>query len=269
MRLYQIRECVVVLKDCEPFIRRAVRGCEVGYRAVTVNGRVCEDGGVWGGNDVWDGQLVHVLNASATEAYSLEALGCDGAFQVVALDGQPVLRAVTVGRLHLGPGERVTVRAELTGGWRVGKLAPGEIWDYGRFGAGRDGAALEPDGIIDVVLSRREAARSGFNRWCINGESFSVSQPRVAFHVKYGRRYRLAMRNESDEFIPIHLQRHRLEIVRIDGRSTAGILKDVICIAPRQHMDVDFLADSPGCALLYCTRQLHRDFGLMARVDYT
>src|SRR5882757_9182724 len=34
------REWVVVLKECEPFIRRTSRGCEIGYRSFTVNGRL-------------------------------------------------------------------------------------------------------------------------------------------------------------------------------------------------------------------------------------
>jgi len=46
-------------------------------------------------------------------------------------------------------------------------------------------------------------------------------------------------------------------------------VKDVVTVGPHQQMEVDFLADSPGRALLYCTRQLHRDFGLMALLDYT
>jgi FtsP/CotA-like multicopper oxidase with cupredoxin domain len=140
-----------------------------------------------------------------------------------------------------------------------------EGWDYTRFGTG---GAREPDARLEMVLTRHDAARSGFNSWSINGTSFSASAPRPAFHLRYGLRYRLRIHNTSDEILPLHLQRHRLEIVRVAGTPTAGVLKDVVTLGPRQQLEVDFVADNPRPALFYCTRQLHRDFGLMALVAY-
>jgi hypothetical protein len=40
-------------------------------------------------------------------------------------------------------------------------------------------------------------------------------------------------------------------------------------VGPQQRLEVDFVADGRGAALFHCTRQLHSDFGLRARVDYT
>jgi FtsP/CotA-like multicopper oxidase with cupredoxin domain len=87
------------------------------------------------------------------------------------------------------------------------------------------------------------------------------------FRLRRGLHYRLKIRNTSDEILPLHLQRHRLEIVRMAGKQTAGVLKDVVTVGPRQQLEVDFVADHRGPALFYCTRQLHRDFGLMALMD--
>jgi hypothetical protein len=42
----------------------------------------------------------------------------------------------------------------------------------------------------------------------------------------------------------------------------------VVAIGPRQQAEVDLVADNPEPAILYSTRQLQRDFGLMALVDY-
>jgi FtsP/CotA-like multicopper oxidase with cupredoxin domain len=268
------RERVVVLKEYEPFIHRAARGCEIAYKSLTISGLAPGDlrtPWIHTGESI----LLHVLNASATQAYALELPGHH--FEVVALDGNPLPRAVTVARIYLGPAERVTARLASDPAWRPQTRCnsnPGwnvcssavEVWDYTRFGAGR---APKPDTRLDVVLSRHEAARSGLNRWSINGSSFAVNRPHTAFRLKYGVRYRLTINNTSDEIIPVHLQRHRLQITSIDGRPTAGVLKDVVSIGPGQRVEVDLVADSPGRALFYCTRQLHRDFGLMALVDYT
>jgi FtsP/CotA-like multicopper oxidase with cupredoxin domain len=257
------REYIAVLKDCEPFIHRTARGCEIGYRSLTVNGQLHVDGAPL---DIGtrDPMLLHVLNASATEPYTLEIPG--QTFEVVALDGYPVPQPATVTQLYVAPGERVTARAVLIGAWII-RSAGAHVWDYTRFGV--EGRAGKPDATLNMMLSRHEAARSGLNRWCIDGNSYSADHPRAAYRLKYGLRYRLTLRNSSDEALPLHLQRHRLQIVGIDGRSTAGVPKDVICVAPHQQVEVDFTADSPGRALLQCTRQLHKDFGLMALLDYT
>jgi FtsP/CotA-like multicopper oxidase with cupredoxin domain len=261
------REWVVVLKECEPFIRRTRRGCEIGYRSFTLNGRIPGHGAALRLNS-GERVLLHLLNASATEPRSLALPG--HSFQVTALDGNPVPSPARVSTLQVSPAERISAIVETQADtrepveWIVGD--PGiEGWDYTRFGSGRP---CEPDAILDMVLTRHDAARSGFNSWSINGTGFSATEPRPLFRLGRGLRYRLRIHNTSDEILPLHLQRHRLEIARIAGIPTAGVVKDVVTVGPRQRMEVDFVADNRGPALFYCTRQLHRDFGLMALVDY-
>jgi FtsP/CotA-like multicopper oxidase with cupredoxin domain len=63
------------------------KGCEVGYAAFTINGRMLGHGEpvrVQQGERV----LFHILNGSATEIRSLALPG--HSFRVIALDGNPV-----------------------------------------------------------------------------------------------------------------------------------------------------------------------------------
>jgi FtsP/CotA-like multicopper oxidase with cupredoxin domain len=258
-------EYVVVLKDCEPFLQRTARGYQIGYKTLTVNGRPHDNEGPWG-IDTDGPALLHVLNASATEPYTVEVPG--RTLEIVSLDGYRVTRPAKVAQLYLAPGERVTARTQSVA-LVVRAAGAGPVWDYKRFGTGSTPPVRRPDATIDIVLTRHEAARSGLNRWFINGHGFSVAHPRTAFHLEYGRRYRLKLRNSSDEVISLHLQRHQLQIVSMEGQPTAGILKDVVALRPRQRLEVDFVADNPGRAFLHSTRQLQRDFGLMAQIDYT
>ncbi len=253
---------VVVLKDFEPWIRRARQGCEIGYRALTVDGHL--QGRAPARIPMGQPALVHVLNASATETLSLGLPG--HSFEVAALDGNALPTPVNVPALLLHPGERMSawVTLDRPAAW-VARPAAGETLDYNRFGSG---IARAPDETHDVVLARHEAARSGFNRWSINGASFQAAGDRPLMRVRLGSRYRLRIRNSSDEILPLHLQRHRLEVVSVAGRPVAGVLKDVVAIGAHQSMEVDFTADSSGPALFHCTRQLHKDFGLMALVEY-
>jgi FtsP/CotA-like multicopper oxidase with cupredoxin domain len=266
-------EWVLVLNDCEPYLRRTRRGCEIAYRSLTVNGRIPGHGRAIRIN-FGERVLLHVLNASATEPRSLSLPG--HSFVVTALDGNPVPLRARVAALNLSPAERISALVEAHAGmqepaeWIV-RDAGNEGCDYTRFGSGkpREPDTGQPDTRLEMVLTRHDAARSGFNSWSINGMSFSATEPRPLFNLRCGLRYRLRVRNTSDESLPLHLQGQQLEIVSVAGTPTAGVLKDVVTVGPRQELEVDFVADNPGPALFYCTRQLHRDFGLMALIHST
>ena len=83
-----------------------------------------------------------------------------------------------------------------------------------------------------------------------------------------GRRYRLRMRNASDDIHPIHLHRHSFELTRVGGKSTSGVMKDVVMLGGYQEAEVDFIADNPGPTLFHCHQQLHMDYGFMALFGY-
>jgi FtsP/CotA-like multicopper oxidase with cupredoxin domain len=267
-------------------------GYEVGYSMFCINGRMSGHGEPI---RVTRGQRVmfHVLNGSATEIRSLALPG--HTFRVVALDGNPVARPLQVPVLWIGTGERVSAIVEMQhpGVWlmgdtsdddrrngmgiaveyagRTGKpmwIAPRPFhWDYTRFGA----AATPPatvDDTIDLTFAKDNAAADGFNVWTINGKAFSMHDPAPLAHLVQGRRYRLRMRNASDDIHPIHLHRQTFELTRIAGRPTSGVKKDVVMLGGYQEMEIDFVADNPGLTLFHCHQQLHMDFGFMALFDY-
>ena len=90
----------------------------------------------------------------------------------------------------------------------------------------------------------------------------------ATFHLKQGKRYRIRMRNASDDIHPIHLHRHSFELTSLAGNPTAGILKDVVMLGGYQEVEIDFVADNPGLTLFHCHQQLHMDFGFMTLFDY-
>jgi FtsP/CotA-like multicopper oxidase with cupredoxin domain len=52
-----------------------------------------------------------------------------------------------------------------------------------------------------------------------------MSKMAPMFHLRKGRRYRVRMRNASDDIHPVHLHRHCFELTRIAGRATAGVTR--------------------------------------------
>jgi FtsP/CotA-like multicopper oxidase with cupredoxin domain len=269
-------------------------GYEVGYQFFTINGRMLGHGEpvrVKRGERV----LFHILNGSATEIRSLALPG--HSFEVIALDGNPVPNPAHVPVLWLGTAERISAIVEMNhpGVWIMGDLAdddrrhgmgiiveyanrsgkaqwiapPPFRWSYARFV--RPGASVpEPDESFEMVFAKDNAAEDGFNRWTINGVAYPMSNQMAPalFHLKQGKRYRLRMRNASDDIHPVHLHRHSFELTNLAGTPTAGVIKDVVMLGGYQQLAVDFVADNPGLTLFHCHQQLHMDFGFMTLFDY-
>lgn len=264
-------------------------GYEVGYRFFTMNGRMLGHGEpirVKQGERV----LFHILNGSATEIRSLALPG--HFFQVVALDGNPVPSPARVPVLWLATAERVSaiVLMNHPGVWILGDLAdddrrhgmgivveyagrsgkaqwlapPRFRWNYARF-AKPGASSPAPDETLEMTFAKDNAAGAGFNRWTINGFAFpegamfGKSVP-ATFHLKQGKRYRLRMRNASDDIHPITGGGRPSQI--------GQLMKDVVMLGRYQQYEVDFVADNPGLTLFHCLQQLHMDFGFMTLFDY-
>jgi FtsP/CotA-like multicopper oxidase with cupredoxin domain len=269
-------------------------GYEVGYSSFTINGRMLGHGEpirVKNGERV----LFHILNGSATEIRSLALPGHH--FSVVALDGNPVPNSAMVPVLWIGPAERVSaiVKMNHPGVWILGDLDDDDRchgmgivveyagqkgkrqwikpslsgWNYLRF-AKLGTTAPSPDETFEMIFAKDNAAQEGFNRWSINGAAFpmAVESAPTSFHLKQGKRYRIRMRNASDDIHPIHLHRHSFELTKFFGKPSSGIIKDVVMLGGYQEAEIDFVADNPGLTLFHCHQQLHMDFGFMTLFDY-
>ena len=270
-------------------------GYEVSYKFFTINGRMLGHGEPVRAKQ-GERVLFHILNGSATEIRSLALPG--HLFEVIALDGNPVPNPARVPVLWLGTAERVSAIVEMNhpGVWLMGDLAdddrrhgmgivveyagssgkpqwkapPPFRWNYAQF-AKRGAVAPEPDERFDMTFAKDNAAEEGFNRWTINRVAYPMSNEMAAasFHLKRGKRYRLRMRNASDDIHPIHLHRHSFELSDLAGAKTAGVMKDVVMLGGYQRCEIDFVADNPGLTLFHCHQQLHMDFGFMTLFDYT
>ncbi len=268
------------------------KGYEVGYDLFGINGKMLGHGDpirVKQGERV----LFHVLNASAGEIRSLALPG--HTFRIVALDGNPVPTPANVPVLWLGTAERISAIIEMNhpGVWVMGDLAdddrghgmgivveyayakgeprwvkpPPYKWDYTLFGRNA-GPTPAPDETIEMLIVKQNGADQGFNRWTLNGKAFSMDTMQPMYSLHEGKRYRLKFRNASDDVHPLHLHRHSFELVRVGGKPTSGVIKDVVMLGGFQEVEMDFVADHPGDTLFHCHQQLHMDFGFMALFRY-
>jgi FtsP/CotA-like multicopper oxidase with cupredoxin domain len=263
-------------------------GLEVGYQMFSIN-----DKSMGAGEPirVRQGQrvLMHLLNASASMNRRLALPG--HRFQILAMDGNPVPTPRTVDVVDLGPGERVDAIVEMTqpGVWIFGTtidddrnsgmgavveyanqhkqpqwVAPLKpVWDYTVFG--RAGTQPAPDQTIDMIFQKVPSGAGLFNSWTVNGKEYPHDQE---FVLKKGGRYRLVFRNRSEDDHPLHMHRHSFELVEINGKVTAGIMKDTVVVPGYGRVTVDMVADQPGLTLFHCHIQQHMDYGFKALFRY-
>jgi FtsP/CotA-like multicopper oxidase with cupredoxin domain len=274
------------------------------YDVATINGKVMGSGEplrVKQGERV----LFHILNSSPTEVHWVALAG--HTFQVIALDGNPVLIAASVPMLRLAPAERVCAMVEMNnpGVWVLGEVRehvrasgmaiaveyggrsatpqwqqPEKLsWSYDAFSASRSDPEAGSAEVIHIplVFESRFRGHGSMEEWTINGKMYPETG--VA-PLKQGQRYRLQFINRSQDDHPLHLHRHSFELKTLDaplksGKKEAapakmvrGICKDVVLVNAQTQTDVEFTAEHPGNTLFHCHQQNHMDFGFMMLFRY-
>ena len=263
-------------------------GLEVGYQMFSIN-----DKSMGAGEPIrvrqGDRVLMHLLNASASMNRRVALPG--HRFQIVAMDGNPVPTPRTIDVVELGPGERVDAIVEMTqpGIWILGTTTdsaresgmgilieyanqhkqpqwiapPKSVWDYTIFG--RSGTQPAPDQTIDMIFQKIPSGAGPFNSWTVNGKDYPHDRE---FVLKSGTRCRLVFRNRSEDAHPLHMHRHLFELVEINGKAMAGIMKDTVVVPGYGRATVDLVADQPGLTLFHCHIQQHMDYGFKALFRY-
>jgi FtsP/CotA-like multicopper oxidase with cupredoxin domain len=159
---------------------------------------------------------------------------------------------------------------------------PKEAWDYTKFGSAAVAApaaqqtseahpmrqtqqTIDAQQTIEMIFEKIPGGAGKFNLWLVNGKPYPHERE---FVLEQGVRYRLVMRNRTDDAHPLHLHRHLWELKEINGKPTAGIIKDTVVVPYYGRAVVEFIADQPGLALFHCHIQQHMDYGFKALFRY-
>jgi FtsP/CotA-like multicopper oxidase with cupredoxin domain len=239
--------------------------------------------------------LVHFLNASGIENRRIALAGHK--MKVIAMDGNPVPTPQSLDSIFMGAGERIDVEIEMNhpGIWILGgteKMVresglgvvveyagqhqqpqwidpPKDAWDYTLFGKGAAGSssALRPDPqqTIEMIFEKIPGGAGKFNLFLVNGKPYPHERE---FVLQQGLRYRLVMRNRTDDAHPMHMHRHLWEIRSVNDKPTSGLIKDTVVVPYYGRAVVDFTADQPGLTLFHCHIQQHMDYGFKALFRY-
>lgn len=103
--------------------------------------------------------------------------------------------------------------------------------------------------------------------WFVNGVAADghVLQPLLT--LERGRSYVLVMTNATAWPHPIHLHGHSFRVISRDGAPTVHReWQDTVLMAPRERIEIAFVADNPGDWMFHCHILEHQAAGMMASI---
>lgn len=262
---------------------------------VTLNGAVPDDEPVQAGERI----RLRLVNSSLARIMALRFEGHRPI--VVALDGQPCdPHEPEGGRVMIGPAMRVDIILDMQGepgrryrivddfydglAYRLTSLAYGD----------EPSRRLAPDTPIrlprnplpepDLAQAERQElvlqggmmggmggmmGMSGMGRavWAINGTSMTgdghAGMPPLRV-LKQGSSYIITLRNETAWWHPMHLHGLSFRVLTRNGQAVPHHQwADTVMMAPREAVEVAFVADNPGDWMLHCHVTDHQTAGLM------
>ncbi|MCW5636967.1 MAG: multicopper oxidase family protein [Rubrivivax sp.] len=129
-----------------------------------------------------------------------------------------------------------------------------------------------PDDPLPARLARRLRRMGGSREadpvWSVNGRAHLTHDPAHApeFEVERGRTVRLTFENRTAWWHPMHVHGHSFRELARNGRPLPGrALRDTMLVAPRETVEVAFVADNPGDWLIHCHVLEHHAGGMGTR----
>jgi FtsP/CotA-like multicopper oxidase with cupredoxin domain len=106
--------------------------------------------------------------------------------------------------------------------------------------------------------------------WAVNGKVIGEHDHTPMLTLELGRSYIFAMENDTAWHHPIHLHGHAFQVIARDGVKPARAeWRDTVLMAPRERVDIAFVADNPGDWMFHCHVLEHQAGGMMAVVRVT
>jgi suppressor of ftsI len=231
-------------------------------------------------------QRWRIANASSDDFFLLSLEGHQ--FHVIAKDGNPYKRVVTVDEILLAPAERVEVlvQASTTSGTHQLKTLPWGIDDQMQPEAllatlDITGDVLEPQPLPTELIPFEDLSKLPVDRYrttvfeqpgpplflAIDGKHFDPN--RIDQTVKLGALEEWTVKNTGNLRHPFHIHINDFQIVAINGQPVeANGLNDTVNLPPESEVTIRMrFADFDGKFVYHCHILSHEDYGMMATVE--
>jgi FtsP/CotA-like multicopper oxidase with cupredoxin domain len=106
--------------------------------------------------------------------------------------------------------------------------------------------------------------------WAINGKSWAgqshkLTPPPLA-ELKLGRPYVFELFNGTPHQHPMHLHGHTFRVLRSNKKDIVPHMADTVLLAPKERVEICFIADNPGDWMMHCHIIEHQETGMMGYV---
>jgi FtsP/CotA-like multicopper oxidase with cupredoxin domain len=113
------------------------------------------------------------------------------------------------------------------------------------------------------MANMMEMMRSG-RVWFMNGVAMMGHTMEPMLTLPRGRTAVIAMSNETMWWHPMHLHGHAFRVVSRNGVPTRHReWQDTVLVAPRERLEIAFVADNPGDWMFHCHVLEHQESGMM------
>jgi FtsP/CotA-like multicopper oxidase with cupredoxin domain len=103
--------------------------------------------------------------------------------------------------------------------------------------------------------------------WTVNGHSSSGHAHEPLLTAKRGETCFLTLQNDTAWQHPMHLHGHAFRVLARNGvPATRREWLDTVLVAPRESVDIAFVADNPGDWMFHCHVLEHQSGGMMGVV---
>ncbi len=263
---------------------------------VTINGRVPDSVPVRAGERI----RLRLINAANARIFGLDF--ADLAPVIVAMDGQPVTpHAPEGGLVVLGPAMRADIVLDMTGtpgsratvvdrfyersAYRLVDLAHASeplraavpdwplelpanpLPEPDVTGARRQEIVFHGGMMGQMMMGGERDAMIGQMRegrfWFINGRAASGHVMEPFLTLARGESCVLALSNQTAWHHPMHLHGHAFRVISRDGEPTRHReWQDTVLMAPRERVEIAFVADNPGDWMFHCHILEHQAAGM-------
>lgn len=114
------------------------------------------------------------------------------------------------------------------------------------------------------MMDMRSMMRQGM-AWAINGVVAGGHVMDPIFTLERGRTCIIAMANDTAWHHPMHLHGHSFRVLSRNGEPTRyRVWQDTVLLAPRERVEIAFVADNPGDWMFHCHILEHQAAGMMS-----
>jgi FtsP/CotA-like multicopper oxidase with cupredoxin domain len=121
-------------------------------------------------------------------------------------------------------------------------------------------------GMMGGMDGMRRMMQQGI-AWSINGISETEHTPKPLLTLKRGATCLLQIANDTAAYHPMHLHGHSYRLLSRNGSAVSQRpWQDTTLIAPRERVEVAFVADNPGDWMFHCHILEHQVGGMMGTI---